>query len=363
MTSLETSTLLTNLERLIGQGYVTRKAHPIDHDLLIWNYTPRCQFDRYWIPETMLARGLITKMDGTIVARPFRKFFNLEEHETVLCRPLPWHLRFQVTEKMDGSLGILYRRTNGQLAFATRGSFDSEQAKVAMRIFRQRYQEFPYNPRFTYLFEIIYPENRIVVDYQGKEDLVLLAIIDNTTGEDIRLASVLPFNPPFPVVRHYTFKTLETLRAYMSEHAMDGNEGFVLRFEDGTRVKVKYEEYVRLHKILTNVTARNVWEMLVKEEPMEPLLERVPDEFYSWLMQTISDLNAAYATIERTCRRDVASVVHLADRKAVAERVKEMAYPAIVFKMLDGKDYREQIWKRIKPAATKPFRMDDGEEA
>src|SRR5690349_876931 len=84
------------------QGLITCRPHPT-HDLLIWNYTTKCQYERAWDEITMQARGMITSSDGTIVSRCMKKFFNLEEHQGSL--PLE---PFTVTTKMDGSLGLLY---------------------------------------------------------------------------------------------------------------------------------------------------------------------------------------------------------------------------------------------------------------
>ena len=86
-------------------------------DLLIWNYTPRVQFGKHWTEETLMARGLITDLEGNVVARPFKKFFNLGEHQGDL--PIE---EFNVTEKLDGSLGIVYKR-DGIPYLATRGRF------------------------------------------------------------------------------------------------------------------------------------------------------------------------------------------------------------------------------------------------
>lgn len=70
--------------------------------LLIWNYTPRAQFDRVWDDVTTQARGLITDLEGNIKARPFRKFFNFGEHPGAEELSLAGAT---VTEKYDGSLG------------------------------------------------------------------------------------------------------------------------------------------------------------------------------------------------------------------------------------------------------------------
>jgi RNA ligase len=64
---------------------------------------------------------------------------------------------------------------------------------------------------------------------------------------------------------------------------MGKSEGFVIRFESGFRVKLKFTEYVRLHKILTNFTSRDIWESLREKRKIEEILDNVPDEFYQWV--------------------------------------------------------------------------------
>jgi RNA ligase len=91
-----------------------------------------------------------------------------------------------VYDKLDGSLGILYFYDDKPY-IATRGSFTSEQAERANKIFQKKYSHLHFNKEHTYLFEIIYPENRIVVDYGAKEDLILLAVLDTETGKDLEL--------------------------------------------------------------------------------------------------------------------------------------------------------------------------------
>jgi hypothetical protein len=114
-----------------------------------------------------------------IVARPFAKFFNYGTPQAVIpAEP------FVVTEKIDGSLGILYY-LDGEPHIATRGSFTSEQAARARRCCAS--YEIEWTPGTTPLFEIVYPENRIVVDYGDRRELVLLAAIDHATGRDAPL--------------------------------------------------------------------------------------------------------------------------------------------------------------------------------
>ena len=132
------------------------------------------------------------------------------------------------------------------------------------------------------MFEILYPENRIVVDYGNKKELVLLAVIETPTGYEVPYQSVLPtYSKYFAVVKKHdlTINNLTDLKKLEE----DNREGFVVRFEDGMRVKVKFCEYVRLHGILTNVSNLVVWEHLKNNYNFDELLDRVPDEFYDWL--------------------------------------------------------------------------------
>ncbi|MCC6744610.1 MAG: hypothetical protein IT175_12190 [Acidobacteria bacterium] len=169
----------SEIRQLVAGGYVSARRHPTE-PLTIYNYTARCQYDGHWTPMTRQCRGLIADDSGQVVARPFPKFFNYGDLAVGEIPDEP----FDVFEKLDGSLGVLYRTADGP-AIATRGSFTSEQALLATDMLRSRYAGAEFLDGCTYLFEIIYPENRIVVDYGGESRLVLLAVIDTATGVEV----------------------------------------------------------------------------------------------------------------------------------------------------------------------------------
>src|SRR5687767_12047572 len=105
--------------------------------LVLFNYTQQAQYAGRWNWFEQQSRGLILNaVTGEIVARPFPKFFNLGERT-----PAPNATIDYITEKWDGSLGILYRH-NGQFKIATRGSFTGEQAVWATDYF-QRIRQLP----------------------------------------------------------------------------------------------------------------------------------------------------------------------------------------------------------------------------
>lgn len=331
------------LQQMISERLVSVQKHP-EADLFIHNYSPRVQYERLWNEVTLSCRGLILDVDGNFVARPFGKFFNLEEHTP---EQIP-QLAFDVFDKLDGSLGILYW-LNDKPYLATRGSFTSEQAIHGTDILHSKYSHTfdRLDRNKTYLFEIIYPSNRIVVDYGQTDDIFLLTAIDNETGLDESLPDI-----GFPTVKQYDgINELQQLKALEENN----KEGFVVRFNNGFRVKMKFAEYVRLHRIVTGVSNIAIWEYLADGKPFDELLERVPDEFFAWVKHTQHTLTGQYAEIEKLCK---SVFKDFGGRKETALYFQQQKYPSVLFSMLDGKPYEKVIWKIIRPKFSKPFKTE-----
>ena len=329
------------IQREIEDGFIHQQLHPTA-PLRILNYSQKSQFDWRWNAETTLCRGLIVDDEWKIVARPFPKFFSVEQLGGVVPRE-----PFEVFEKLDGSLGILYR-VDGEPRIASRGSFVGPQAVRATEILHRKYAHVPLDDSMTYLFEIIYPENRVIVDYGATEDLILLAVIETDTGIEHPLRDI-----GFPTVRKY-----DGVRDFDELMAMEApnREGFVVRFESGQRVKLKFEEYKRLHKILAGVNTQHVWEALRAADSVNPLVERVPDEFHDWVRETENTLRTEFVKIEFEARREMR---FSGSRKELAAYFKQCQHSSLMFTMLDGGDYRDQIWRMIKPSATPRPRYGD----
>ncbi len=339
------------LKEYIDDKLVTEQKHPVS-DLYIYNYTPLAQFSKAWDEVTMLCRGLITDGSGRVIAAPFTKFFNYSEYTGELPS-----LKYIITEKMDGSLGICYPY-KGVLSIATRGSFTSEQAKVGDQMLQEYIKKHGldwYDERYTYCFEIIYPENRIVVDYGKERRLVLLAVINTNDGHEID-----PHSTGYKDVVTMLPQSTE-LADLLAMEQEKNKEGFVIRWANGLRLKLKFEEYVRLHRLVTRVQAKDVWELLRTGSDLNEFLDNVPDEFYKWVQDTIADLKAKYNDLEFASQRTFTEVSKLATRKEIAADVVMQNRPiirAVVFAMLDNKDYKQIIWKAIKPKYVKPFKEE-----
>ena len=335
--------------------YINEQKHP-EFPLLLWNYSERAQYDNVWTEEIMMARGLITDLEGNIVARPFKKFFNVEQRPETMLEELVKRGKPRMEEKLDGSLGIIFFY-DGLPHVSTRGSFVSEQAKWATQWLRKSELWRYMNPAYTYVTEIIYKENRIVVDYGNTEMLYLLAVINNETGEELDVKEEgrrIGFYTP----RRYEHDLTQALELCKT---LDGNEeGFVVVWPDNFRVKIKGEEYTRLHRLITGFSNKSIWELLMNHQPFDEFLERIPDEFYQYVQTTIADLKFNYNSIYRVATAAHGEVKELPTRKEqameVLSRFKDIS--DLVFGLLDGKNIEPMIWKRLRPKFAKPFHKD-----
>ena len=332
-----------------NQGLLYKQVHPT-LPLTIWNYTEEVQYGNKWDEMTLSARGLVTDEFGTIVARPFKKFFNMEEGKHTPTQD------FEVFEKVDGSLGIVFNY-KGEWIIATRGSFTSDQAIKGKEMLNGlKMDKVPQN--LTYLFEIIYPENRIVVDYGNQEKLVLLGAIEVGSGIEISRHTLEYFASE---IGSDIAKSYNGIKDYsvLKNMVKDNEEGFIVRFSNGDRMKIKGQEYLRLHKIMTNVSTTAVWDVLSNGGNFENLLKDVPDEFYQKIKDYEKDLRYSHFSISEYCGKlhdgfrygkygDKEEPTKKEYAEFVMKNVKQGLRP-VMFAMWDKKNYSSMIWKLIKP--------------
>lgn len=346
------------MQTYVEKGFVKRELNP-SKTLAIYNYTNECTHCiARWDYYTRMARGLILDMDGKIIARPFPKFFNFNEIPETQLINLPQVSTVEVSEKMDGSLGILYQE-DGEYKMATRGSFVSDQAVMGTKIF---YEKYPYSISylksklsnyndFTFLFEIIYPEDKKVIDYKGMRDIILVGVVHKEGGWDYS------YSETRTIGMRLGFNVIDS--AYMSfdgiyqevQRGRENWEGYVLRYSNGLRVKMKTEQYIQLHRLLYQTTEKTVWELLKNKEDKERYLKQLPEEFKEWFNTTCRGLEEDYKKVKSEIIAIFKNTPKFTDRKEYAEYFKRVATSqqlAILFRMLDNKFYDDLIWKQIR---------------
>ena len=333
------------LDKMIAEGYIGMRHHETE-PLSIYNYTAGAQYDRMWNDATRQCRGLIVHDDGTVIARPWPKFHNYGEHDTEGWDP---DERCFVTDKMDGSLGVLYPRSDGSYAIATRGSFTSDQALWATQWLETNWGGWLPISGITYLFEVIYPGNRIVVNYGDRAELVLLGGVMIESGDTMIAASM-----GFPGARVPNWGHM-TLTEALAMEPRPNAEGIVLHLiEKDLLVKVKQEDYVALHRVITGVNEKSIWRILAAGGDIKAdLIDVIPDEFHEWVNRVAKELVATVDETEREANKTYSEIVlslpteHT--RKDFALKATQTETPALMFLLYDKKNVREAIWKTIEP--------------
>ncbi len=333
--------------------------------LIVVNYTAKTQYDRRWDDVTLQCRGLILAVDPPwprstrivdVVALPFTKFFNVGEIGEGFSSPV-----VEVTEKLDGALGILYRSAGSHFV-ATRGSFTSEQAQWASA-YLKRYDLNGLPDHLTLLFEIIFPGSRVVVDYAGREDLVLLGVRNCRTGEDWFYPRVAELGQAFGLAVVPTATSIQTLdHALQARESLPADqEGWVIRCADGQRWKVKGETYRQIHRFISHLSERAVLDALAGGT-FDLLAAATPELYRSrvttWRGRIQTDLDARLTELHAIC-----AIAPRETRKDFALWVKER-HPRLapyLFALLDGKDPTPQVYAAIRETLS-PEPLVDSDE-
>lgn len=322
-------------------GLLRSASHP-HLPLTIWNYSAVCQYDKdKWDDITTLCRGLIIDSETSeIVGRSFRKFFNEGEK---MHNPTD---SFTVWEKMDGSLGILFNY-RGQWIITSRGSFTSDQALKAGELLRKKYDISGLNKNTSYVFEIIYPTNRIVIDYGAEEELYFLAAFSRD-GEEI-------WPQPLDEIRAAGFRVCPSYPEFTDYSQLQNldwanHEGFVIRFSTGERMKIKFENYLQLHRMATSLSTTMVYDWFCEKKPLADLLEISPDEFHPWVREQWTALQTGYAAIVEELTAVVREKSDLG-QKEFAQSIKDHPHCGLLFGIRNGKDIWNHVCKMVKPKA------------
>lgn len=342
------------LESHVRNGYVTARNHP-HLPLTVFNYTPKAAYEPLWDSITLRCRGLIVDNNGIVVGNCMNKFFNYGESS---ARNIEIDGKVQVTDKLDGSMGTVISYA-GELIVATRGSFESDQARWALDFITKDTElcnafRLLCSENTTAIVEIIYPDNRVVVDYGDLEAVVLIGAIGNyelMRGRQLWIPADAIYSWPGPVVEKFNVDSFEDA---LRMPPRPNKEGIVIYFENtGERLKIKQEDYIEAHRFISNLTPKNIWTSLRNGKAVEDLLEVAPDEFHG-LVREISSLliesrNKLLSEIEKEFI--ALGAIRYKSRKEFAEAIKNHPLKNFLFTRLDERTDQlvDSVWKAIEP--------------
>jgi RNA ligase len=169
-------------------------------------------------------------------------------------------------------------------------------------------------PGATYLFEAVYPENRIVVHYP-EPALVMLAAYDDggrelTYEEVIGVCGALGWR----AARRYEFTSIADMVSHAASLPRD-DEGFVIRFSNGLRLKLKGAEYRRIHALISRCTPLAMWEAMAAGDDLDAIRRDLPEEFWTDFDDIVRLLSGSLSALEAKVATVAQSVAHLSDKE------------------------------------------------
>lgn len=189
-----------------------------------------------------------------IVSRPYHKFFNVNERDETQAHVIDWTQPHVILEKLDGSMLTPYVSPSGEIKWMTKRGV-TEVANNALDFFHKHphYEDFcrrMFNKNLTPIFEWCTRRQRIIVDYGPTDRMVLTAIRDNVSGDYFRYDDMVGIarDNNLDYVRKLDFTVTNVNEFLQQTREIEGEEGYIVRFDTGHMYKVKGEWYCRLHK-------------------------------------------------------------------------------------------------------------------
>lgn len=339
---------IEDLARLVRDGETDWQQHGDvraveEGDLVKLCYTRRAQWKHRWSWLERAARGIIfERSTGALVAWPFEKFFNWGEGGRTTDATLLW-----ASEKMDGSLGIVHREVNGRPRVTTKGAFSSPQAIWATEFARRR--GLRALPDMTLMVEIIYPDNRIVVDYGEREALVLIGARCHLTGRlhSHKHLEALGRSLGYPVAPRLPPCAVSDLLRRCEECRVL-REGWVGYFSDGSTFKFKTRAYMETHRVRFDITPARIAKLYLEHghKGVKNLLTALPEreafDVSLWASKT------AQTFLKHQCAlHDLVNEMPSGSRKNKALWIQNQQekYRAALFAHLSGKPTKPLLKK------------------
>lgn len=247
----------TKLRHYVTQEYVTARRHK-SLPLTIYCYSRRTVRDQVWDDVTTKTRGLIVDDNDEVIARPYEKFFSIDQYPTLLTEAEEaeklLHGPPVITEKVNGCLGIFWRY-GIHWGIASKGSFHSPHAEWATKWMEDHIEKngkliFPEG--YTPVFEIICQEIQPHTIKYKNDGLVLLNFVKIDTGEELDRDLTCDYINK----NHLWYATqylIDLSYALNEDYQPNGMEGYVVTYNrPGTtplKIKIKFPTFIKNRKL------------------------------------------------------------------------------------------------------------------
>lgn len=307
--------------------------------------------DELWKqPLATELRGHVFRKDtGECISMAFHKFFNVNEKQETLVDNINWNRPFKVVEKKDGSM-ITAVVIDGEVYFKTKKSFYSDVAILANKYATDLIKKLVKNQMYfgvSPIFEFTHPDWKIVVDYGECPTWTLLALRSiKTCKYSHNIDNVLQQFPDTKLTKKFEYNSYDEIKN--SIDTLEGMEGYVIEFEDGSRYKTKCNWYLLRHRINTDLRERDVIRMIHDE---------TIDDVKSVIVEAGHDLDKVLELEERYMNEYNTIVHHITglcsqlqnepDKKSMAQKYGRNKYFGLAVKLFEGRnvDYK-YAWEK-----------------
>jgi RNA ligase len=275
------------------------------------------------------ARGIKFGLNGEIIGRPLHKFFNLNERSETQSHLIDFDQRFDILDKLDGSM-IHPVRVGDELIWMTKMGVTDTARRAGAFAEANGYRRMALDlisDGVTPIFEWMSPRDRIVVEYES-ESLVLTALRHTITGEYASREKMESVAARYgvPVVDQFRgdFQGIQAFQEHMA--GREGEEGYIIRFHDGHMLKLKNAWYLRIHKIMEQIQfEKNVWQLIL-DDAVDDILPYLPAVDREVLAEYADQFAGAVQVLaERVAHTAAKFAQSSANQREYAEQVK--AYP------------------------------------
>lgn len=340
---------LNELFRLHEEGWL--KMSRYKDQLYIFCYSPACQYEKHWTPITLAMRGMVLGRQGQVIGQCLPKFFNLCEVEETRPENLP-ALPYEIFQKIDGSYTqSFYNPYEKRWQHSSKCSFDNEYIDAAYRFLPASVMEAKMDKFESLISEVRFDEDpmrRVTDAPSGLYAITSWRKFSTQIEENPFIhTQVLAHNLGINQVEEFDDSLQEKLESFNGE---EDTEGYVVRFRNGFRTKLKTAWYLRLNRAIDDFDksrARDtVKTYLTNYNHSLEWIKYLPDELWEeakeMATRLLEEFESKVGVVDKLFETHYSE-----DRKTFALAVKDLPESPYLFSKFNGKDYKSMIWEKL----------------
>ena len=233
---------------------------------------------------------VINVVSDEIAILPFNKFFNINELDETNIDVVKERMlnakSIEITDKLDGSMqcGRFYNNKiimSGSKSLSVNDSWRLADGYKMLTKNENYVQMLAENSDLTFIFEYLsYEDSHVVIYSEDDYGLHLIGVRNTITGELYSYQVMLDYAKKYNVKTTTLFvdKTLDEIMESLDDYKSNEKEGFVLNI-DNFMVKIKYNDYVAMHKILSQISSINLIIKAIGDGIFDDFISKIPTSY------------------------------------------------------------------------------------